>query len=159
MLKNWQNSQIYQILTVFWPKRGLNVVRFQFWDQIWNPLILAHLSDPKIKENRKFDFLDPYSISKASTILRGSLHLTDRAQISYTVFWYHKTTFETWPLCTFQKKLFFTPPYYTYHFLFNDQHLNFSYIFHPCSITFCYILSHNWKEFGHTVLKVPANHF
>ena len=43
----------------FLAKKGLNVVRFQFWDQIWNPLILAHLSDPKLKENWKFYFLAP----------------------------------------------------------------------------------------------------
>ena len=111
-LKNWQNSQICHMSTVFWAKRGLNFVRFQFWDQIWNPLILAHLSDPKNKENWKIHFLTPIRIFKTSTILRGSLHLTGPAQISYTVFWYHKANFETLPLFTFQKKMFFfTPPY------------------------------------------------
>ena len=32
------------------------------------------------------------------------LHLTHRAHISYTVFWYHKATFETLTPCTFLKK-------------------------------------------------------
>ena len=39
-------------------------------------------------------FLAPYSISKTSVSLRGSLHFTDGAKISYTVFWYRGTTFE-----------------------------------------------------------------
>ena len=58
---------------------------------------------PKLK---KIEKIAPYRISKTSTILRGSLHLTDRAQISYTVFWYHKAAFETWSLGTFQKRCF-----------------------------------------------------
>ena len=31
----------------FLDKTGSNVVRLQFWGQIWNPLILAHISDPQ----------------------------------------------------------------------------------------------------------------
>ena len=37
--------------------------------------------------------LAPYSISKTFNDLAPILQLTDRAQISYKVFWYHKTTF------------------------------------------------------------------
>ena len=48
-------------------------------------------------------FLAPYSISKTSTILRPSLRLTDRAQTSYTVFWYGNATFEPFIPSTFQK--------------------------------------------------------
>ena len=33
---------------IFLPKTGSNVVRSKFWDQIWNLLILAHLSGPKM---------------------------------------------------------------------------------------------------------------
>ena len=29
--------------TVFWPKSGLNIFRFEFWDQIWNPIIKIRL--------------------------------------------------------------------------------------------------------------------
>ena len=42
---------------------------------------------PQFFLNENFYFLTPYGTSKTSTILRGSLNLTDRAQISYTVFW------------------------------------------------------------------------
>ena len=35
--------RILKILTVFWPKSGLNLFRFEFWDQIWNPLIKIRL--------------------------------------------------------------------------------------------------------------------
>ena len=31
--------RILKILTVVWPKSGLNVFRFKFWDQIWSPVI------------------------------------------------------------------------------------------------------------------------
>ena len=55
----------------------------------------------------KILFLAPDSISK--TILRRSLHLTDRAQISHTLFWYHKATFETLTL-HFQKECFLLRP-------------------------------------------------
>ena len=50
---------------------------------------------PQNSRKTKILFFTPYSISKTSTILRGSLHLTDRAQISYTGFWYRKATFKT----------------------------------------------------------------
>ena len=48
---------------------------------------------PRLKK-MKILFFGPYSISKTSTILRGLLLLTDRAKISYTVFWYRKAAFE-----------------------------------------------------------------
>ena len=102
-VKNWQNSQIWQISTVFEHKRVSSVVRFQFWGQIWNHLILAKLSEPKWK---KIDiFLALYSFSKNSTNLCSSIHLTDLAKISCTVFWYHKATFERSTHCTFQKSV------------------------------------------------------
>ena len=62
---------------------------------------------------RKIDnlfFWTTYSIFKTSTILRGSLPLTDRAKISYIVFWYRKATFET----RSSRKVIFTPPYSAY---------------------------------------------
>ena len=49
-------------------------------------------------------------ISKSSTSWRPSLHLTHRAQISYTVLRYHKATFDTITPCTFQKKCFSIHP-------------------------------------------------
>ena len=45
--KSWEflgNQEKPRISTVlFWPKRGLNLFRFEFWDQIWNPLIKIRL--------------------------------------------------------------------------------------------------------------------
>ena len=103
--KNCQISSVF-----FLAERGSNVIRFQCWDQIWNPLIQAILSDPKMKEDGKLYCLAPYSISKSSINWRPSLHHTDRAQISHTVFWYYKATFETLIPCTFQKKCFSLHP-------------------------------------------------
>ena len=59
---------------------------------------------PTLKKIENILFWPPYSISNTSTILRGSLHLTDRAEISYTKFWYHQTTFETLTFLHFSKK-------------------------------------------------------
>ena len=39
-LKNWINLVFYQFSTVFGPKRGSNVFRFEFQGQIWNSLII-----------------------------------------------------------------------------------------------------------------------
>ena len=65
-----------------------------------------------MKENWQLYFLAPHSTSKTSTKWWPSLHLIDRAQISYTVFWYHEATF--WDINTlyFLEKVFFDPPYY-----------------------------------------------
>ena len=45
----WLFCHFLPFLTVFGPKRGLNVIRVQFWDQIWYPVILAKLPDLKMK--------------------------------------------------------------------------------------------------------------
>ena len=89
---------------------GVKFIRFQFWGQIWNPLIRTNLSDPKLKENWNLYFLSPYSISKTSTNLRPSLNLADTAQISYLVFCYHRATFETLTPRAVQKKCFSIHP-------------------------------------------------
>ena len=50
--KNCRKLAKYPTLSVFdrfWPNMGSNVIQFQCWDQIWNPLIKAHLFDPKMK--------------------------------------------------------------------------------------------------------------
>ena len=36
----------YQSSTVFGPKKMSNVIRFEFWCQIWNKLIILHMWDP-----------------------------------------------------------------------------------------------------------------
>ena len=47
--KNWHNRVFCQFSTAFWPKSASNVFRFEFWVQIWNLLIKAHLLDHKMK--------------------------------------------------------------------------------------------------------------
>ena len=42
---------------------GSNVIRFQLWDQIQNPLIKAHLLDTTIKKIEKRYFWPPIVIS------------------------------------------------------------------------------------------------
>ena len=61
---NCQNAWFCQFSPAFWPKRDTNVIRFEFWDQIWNRLFKAHLLEPKIKGNWKLYFLDPIEIWK-----------------------------------------------------------------------------------------------
>ena len=53
-VENWQNALVGQFLT-FLAKRG-DVIWFQFWDQIWNPLIRAHLLDTKTKGKQTLFF-------------------------------------------------------------------------------------------------------
>ena len=40
--EKWQYRVFCQFITIFWSKRGSNVIRFEFWDHIWNPLIRVH---------------------------------------------------------------------------------------------------------------------
>ena len=74
-------------------------IRYRYFDTLFryfNPLFQANHSDLKIKKIDNLFFWPPtYSTSKTSTTLRESLHPTDPAQISYTVSWYHKATFDT----------------------------------------------------------------
>ena len=91
---------------LFFPKRGSDIVRFKFWDQICNPLILVKPHEFKMKVNWQLYFLTPYSTSKSSTNWRPSLRLTDQAQISYTVLWYDEATSETLTPNTFQRSVF-----------------------------------------------------
>ena len=58
-VENCQNTGFWQFSIVLWPKRGSNVIRFQFWDQIWNPLIMASSTDRKMKRNWKLCFWPP----------------------------------------------------------------------------------------------------
>ena len=99
-----------QISDVFGQKRGQMLCDFNFDTRFFISVKLAHLYDAQNLRKLKTLFFNPYSTSKASTNFRGSLHLTDRAQISYTVFWYHKATFKT-----LTQKMLFTPPYCTHN--------------------------------------------
>ena len=49
MVENWQNTPFCQFSTVFGKVRS-NAIRFEFSDQIWNPVIKAHILNPKMKE-------------------------------------------------------------------------------------------------------------
>ena len=50
---------ILPVFSRFWAKRGSNIIQFEFWDKIWNPLMKAHLLDHKMKGDLKFYFLAP----------------------------------------------------------------------------------------------------
>ena len=68
-VENWPNIRFFQFRkkwsktdeisdfasfdSFFLPKRRLNVIRFQFWDRIWNPLIRANILDHKMKGDWK----------------------------------------------------------------------------------------------------------
>ena len=46
---NWLNqafSQVFYIL--FLPKKGSNVIRFDFCDHIWNPVVIIHIIGPHL---------------------------------------------------------------------------------------------------------------
>ena len=71
MGENLQNRVFYQFSTVFFlSKREVNVIRFQFWDQIWNPLINMHFIDPKMKEKLQLYFLTSHCNFK-TLVTRG----------------------------------------------------------------------------------------
>ena len=48
--------------TVFWPKRGWSVFRFEFWGQIWNQLIICDILGPHLLWFTHFDFWPPMQI-------------------------------------------------------------------------------------------------
>ena len=59
---NGRKPAQYPILSVFdrfRPKRGTNIIRFQFWDQIRNAVIKAHLLDTNLKGVLKILFWPP----------------------------------------------------------------------------------------------------
>ena len=60
MVKNRHNTLFCQFLIVFWPTMGSNVIQFQLWGQIWNPVINAHLLEPKVKGGLILYFLTPH---------------------------------------------------------------------------------------------------
>ena len=60
MVKNWQNRVFCQFSTIrFLSKRAVNVIQFQFWGQIWSPLIKA-LFIPQNERNVITLFFDPH---------------------------------------------------------------------------------------------------
>ena len=103
-------ASFWPFSTILWPQRGLNVIRFQFWDQIWNPLLKPHLLVHKMKENWKLYFLAPYSISKTSTNWRPSLTSQIELKLHIQCFGSIRWTFEALTPCTFQKRCFSIHP-------------------------------------------------
>ena len=69
--QNWGKSRFRRILTVFWPKRGSNVIRFKFQGQIRNSRVILHLLDPHMKGFEHFNFLTSHGISKKSLLGPG----------------------------------------------------------------------------------------
>ena len=63
--KKWSKTGFCPFSAISGPKRGSNVVRFKFWDQIWNPLVICSLYDQLLKLS-KFDFLVPHCNFKTS---------------------------------------------------------------------------------------------
>ena len=57
-------------------KKGSNVIRFKFSDQIWDLLIIQQLSYPNMLEFAQFDFLVSQSIFKISIALGGGIDRT-----------------------------------------------------------------------------------
>ena len=57
--QKWSKTGYCRFSTVFWPRRGRNVVRFRFWDQIWNPLVTCSLYNPFLLKFSNLDFLVP----------------------------------------------------------------------------------------------------
>ena len=54
-----RNTRFCLSSTVFWLKRGTNAIRFGFWGQIWNPLVISHLLGPHLIWFSYFDFCPP----------------------------------------------------------------------------------------------------
>ena len=100
----WLFCQFVTVLDSFLVLKGVKFYRISILRPDLESSHPGETSWPKNERKLKLYFLATYGIFKTSTNLRPSLHLTDRAQILYTVFWYHKTTFETLTPCTFQKK-------------------------------------------------------
>ena len=53
-----------QLSNVFWPKRGLNVIRFKLWDQIWNTPSFLNFVARICKDLHILNFWRPIAISK-----------------------------------------------------------------------------------------------
>ena len=98
----WPFCHFWPFSTVFLPKkkRGQMLFYFNFETRFGILSSWWIFLTPKFKKLTIFLTI----ISKTSTILRGSLHLTDRLQISYTVFWHHAVTCEILTPCAFPKK-------------------------------------------------------
>ena len=95
-------ASFWSFWTFFSKKEGQLLSDFNFEIRFRILLSRRNSLTPKWKKIDYFIFW-PHSISKTSTNLRPPLHLTDRAKISHTVFWYYTATFETLTPCTSKK--------------------------------------------------------
>ena len=57
------NDRFSSFSIVFGPKRGPNDIRFEFWVQIWNPLIISDILDPHLIWFSHFDFMTSHAFS------------------------------------------------------------------------------------------------
>ena len=65
---NWQNTQFSPFWQLFWPEKGSNLIRFQFWGQIWSPLIILHILGTDLIWFSHFDALTSNAFSKNKLI-------------------------------------------------------------------------------------------
>ena len=63
-LENQKISRKISRFNSFWPKKGSNVIRFEFCGQIWTPLIILHIIGPLLTWFSHFDFLTSHAFSK-----------------------------------------------------------------------------------------------
>ena len=64
-VESWQNTRFSLFcFTVFLAEKGSYVILFEFWGQIWNPLIILHILDPHMILLFPFYFLTPMHFQK-----------------------------------------------------------------------------------------------
>ena len=56
------NRVFCQFSMFFWTKWGSNIIKFEFWGQIWDPLIILHLLGPHLIWFSHFDFLTFHAV-------------------------------------------------------------------------------------------------
>ena len=52
---------ICQFSAFFWPTNGSDVIRFEFWAQIWDPLLILHILGPHLIWFPRFVFLTSHA--------------------------------------------------------------------------------------------------
>ena len=130
-VKNWPNQVFWKFSTVFWPQRGSDVIRFEFWGQIWIPLIISHILGPNLIEFLHFDFLTSHWAAKILAALRDGKMLSDRNEILHRSL-HHGIDKNSDPARQNRQTLFFTikmwttlPPTHKFMFLLGFRPLYF----------------------------------
>ena len=71
-------KRILPVFDRFLPQKGPNIIRFGFWDQIWNPLVICSLYDRVLLTFSKLDFSVPHCNFKISNGACGQIFLRIR---------------------------------------------------------------------------------